>query len=288
MANKTDKNQRRKVKAVIISDSHLGTYACKAPQLLQYLKSIMPETLILNGDIIDIWQFSKSYFPQSHMQVIRQIIKLIEKGTKVHYLVGNHDEALRRFIGVNVNGLTIGNKLVLNIDNKKSWIFHGDVFDVVMHHSKWLAKLGANGYGILNAINKAVNHVLRFIGVGKISMAYKIKMAVKGKNKIIGRFEQVIADLAISKGYQYAIAGHSHKPCKKEVENQQGKVMYLNSGDWVENLTSLEYFDNDWHLIYHNHKPAIITNDTDTDNKYIEPKVKKLFKTLYNDVVTSN
>ena len=89
--------RKREVELVIISDTHLGTYGCHAEELLRYLKSIKPKRLILNGDIIDIWQFSKSYWPKSHMQVVKHITGLIAKGTKVTYLTGNHDEMLRKF-----------------------------------------------------------------------------------------------------------------------------------------------------------------------------------------------
>lgn len=156
----TKKALKRHLKAVVISDVHLGTYACKANQLTTYLKSINPETLILDGDIIDAWQFSRRYFPAHHMKLVRQVIKMMEDGTRIIYVAGNHDEVLRCFAGISLGSFSMVNKVVLNLDGQKTWIFHGDVFDGVMHRVKWLAKLGAYGYGILTIVNKLVDKVI--------------------------------------------------------------------------------------------------------------------------------
>lgn len=279
----------RAIEAVVVSDIHLGTYGCKAKEITAYLKSISPKILVLNGDIIDVWQFSKSYFPKSHFKVIRQILKMMEKGTKVYYLAGNHDEVLRRFVGLSVGNLHIENKVVLEIDGKKSWVFHGDVFDVVMHHSKWLAKLGAVGYGLLTQINRLVNALLMLLGNRKISLSRDIKTAVKGKKKITTRFEQTVADLAIKKGYEYAICGHIHWPEKKTISNANGSVMYLNSGDWVENLTALEYYNNDWHLTFCEEQKELPQEKEDLSiaDDFLSPKEKILFQTMFKDVIAS-
>lgn len=165
----------KRVQVSVVSDTHLGAYGSKAKDLLAYLKSIDPDQLVLNGDIIDVWQFKKSYFPKSHLKVIRQIVKMMERGTKVHYLVGNHDEVFRRFVGLSLGNLSIDNKLVLELDNKKTWMFHGDVFDVVMHRSKWLAILGAHGYAILTLINRSINWLLSLFGKHRISLSRDIK-----------------------------------------------------------------------------------------------------------------
>lgn len=153
-----DKARKRKVDVVVISDVHLGTYGCHAKELLHYLKSIKPGTVILNGDIIDVWQFSKRFWPKSHTKVIKHLLGWITKGIKMYYVTGNHDEMLRRFEGFKMGSLRIVNKVVLELDNEsKAWIFHGDVFDVTMQHSKWLARLGAIGYDILILINRFAN-----------------------------------------------------------------------------------------------------------------------------------
>ncbi|MEM1408322.1 MAG: UDP-2,3-diacylglucosamine diphosphatase [Bacteroidota bacterium] len=243
-----EKRPVRHVDVAIISDVHLGTYGCNASDLLRYLKSIKPKKLILNGDIIDIWQFTKRYWPSSHMQIIKHITGLLSKGTEVIYIAGNHDEMLRKFIGFKLGKFSIENKVVLNMNGKKMWVFHGDVFDVTMQHSKWLAKLGAVGYDMLILLNTFANFISRLLGKGKISLSKRIKDGVKSAVKFIDDFENTAADIAISNRYDYVICGHIHRPQMRKVQNDKGSVMYLNSGDWVENLTALEYTNNDWRL----------------------------------------
>ena len=240
--------KRREVELVIISDIHLGTYGCHSEELLRYLKTIKPKRLILNGDIIDMWQFSKRFWPKSHMQIVKHITGLLAKGTKITYLTGNHDEMLRKFAGFKLGSFQIDNKKVISLNGKSAWIFHGDVFDVTMQYSKWLAKLGAIGYDTLIVINTFVNFVLRAMGRGKISLSKRVKDSVKGAIKFINDFEKTAADIAISNGYDYVICGHIHQPEMRKITTEQGEVMYLNSGDWIENLTSLEFNGGQWKI----------------------------------------
>ena len=170
--------KKREVEIVVLSDIHLGTYGCHAEELLRYLKTVKPKTLILNGDIIDMWQFSKRYWPQSHMQVVKHITAQLAKGARIIYLTGNHDEMLRKFAGFHIGSFQILNKKLLTVNGKKAWIFHGDVFDVTMQHSKWLAKLGATGYDMLIHINTFVNFILRMFGREKISLSKRVKDSV--------------------------------------------------------------------------------------------------------------
>lgn len=248
---------KRNVELVVISDVHLGTYGCHAKELLKYLKSIKPKTLILNGDIIDIWQFSKSYWPESHMKVIRKLMKFVSEGVHVHYLTGNHDEMLRKFDGMEMGTFHLQNKLILELNGKKAWFFHGDVFDVTMQHSKWLAKMGAVGYDTLILINSFVNWVLTALGREKMSFSKKIKAKFKDAVKFINGFEQTAAELAIEKGYEYVVCGHIHQAEQREIISEAGKVTYLNSGDWVESLTALEYQDQSWTVFKYDHKDFV-------------------------------
>ncbi|UXE67934.1 MAG: UDP-2,3-diacylglucosamine diphosphatase [Chryseotalea sp. WA131a] len=242
------KKRKREVELVILSDVHLGTYGCHAEELLRYLKSIKPKRLILNGDIIDMWQFSKRYWPKSHMQVVKHITGLLAKGTKITYLTGNHDEMLRKFAGFKLGSFQIANKKVLSLNGQSAWIFHGDVFDVTMQYSKWLAKLGAIGYDTLIVINSFVNFISKLLGRGKISLSKKVKDSVKQAVKFIDDFEKTAADIAISNGYSYVICGHIHQPAMRKITTEKGEVTYLNSGDWVENLTALEYQQGVWRI----------------------------------------
>jgi len=244
---------KRKLDILVLSDVHLGTYGCHAKELLQYMKSIKPEIVILNGDIIDIWQFSKRYWPKSHMKIIKYILGWVSKGVEVYYVTGNHDEMLRKFVGFEIGGLKIVNKVLLEVDgNKKAWFFHGDVFDVTMQHSKWLAKLGAVGYDTLILINRFFNFISeKVFKKGKISLSKKIKNSVKGAVKFINQFEQTAADIAIENGYHYVVCGHIHQPEIRNIKNAAGEITYLNSGDWIENLTALEYVDSKWSIYHH-------------------------------------
>ena len=243
---------KRKVDIVVLSDLHLGTYGCHAKEILHYLNSVKPKKLILNGDIIDIWQFRKRYFPKAHLQIIKKVLALATKGTRVYYITGNHDEKLRRFSETKMGNIYILDKLVLNLDGKKAWFFHGDVFDASIQHTKWIAKLGGWGYDLLILFNRFVNHVLQSFGKEKYSLSKKIKNSVKSAIKFISDFETTATDLAIDNGFDYVVCGHIHQPTIRKVENEKGSCVYLNSGDWIENLTALEYHNEQWKLYQYN------------------------------------
>jgi len=263
-----DKTPKRKIDILVLSDIHLGTYGCHAKELLHYLKSIKPKTVILNGDIIDIWQFSKRYWPKSHMKVVKHLMGWMSKGIKIYYIPGNHDEMLRKFAGWKLGSLRIVNKVVLELDNEeKAWFFHGDVFDFTMQHSKRLAKLGAVGYDTLILINRFVNFISeRIFNKGKISLSKKIKNSVKSAVKFINSFENTAADIGISNNYQYVVCGHIHHPEMREITNEEGKIMYLNSGDWIENLTTLEYNNGEWKIYRFDPKEMGGTNVIEEDD----------------------
>jgi UDP-2,3-diacylglucosamine pyrophosphatase LpxH len=245
--------KKRKIDISVISDVHLGTYGCHADELITYLNSIEPKKLILNGDIIDIWQFRKRFFPSSHLKVLKKIIGMASKGTDVYYITGNHDEMLRKFSGHTMGRFKLVDKLVLELGKEKAWIFHGDVFDISIQNAKWLAKLGGWGYDFLILINRFVNWILLKVGREKYSLSKRIKNSVKGAVKYIQSFEKVAAELAIDNEYDYVICGHIHQPKKEVYQNSKGKTTYLNSGDWVENLTALEYSLKRWKIYNYNH-----------------------------------
>ena len=239
---------KRDVDIVVISDVHLGTYGCHAKELLQYLKTIRPKAVVLNGDIIDVWQFSKRYWPPAHMMVIKHLTGLIAKDVPVYYIPGNHDEMLRKFKGFMLGSLKITNKLSLKLNNQNIWIFHGDVFDVVMRHSRWLAKLGAIGYDTLILINRLANFISLKMGRGRISLSKKVKDSVKSAVSFINKFEDTVCSIAAEQGYQYVICGHIHQPRITPRITPHGPVIYMNSGDWVENLTALENNNGQWQI----------------------------------------
>lgn len=237
---------KRPVELVVVSDFHLGTYGCRAEELLKYLDSIQPKTLVLNGDIIDMWQFKKSYFPKSHLTVLKKISNFVTSGTKVIYVTGNHDEMLRKFTDFHMDDFSLVNKVVIELDGKKAWIFHGDVFDASIQHSKWLARLGGLGYDMLIRINNVINWILVGLGREKYSLSKKIKQSVKNAVKYISDFEDTASQLAIENGYDYVVCGHIHQPQKRQVFKNNGSTLYLNSGDWIESLSALEYDQGEW------------------------------------------
>ena len=269
---------KRRIEILVLSDVHLGTYGCQSKALLKYLKSVDPETIVLNGDIIDIWQFNKRYFPKSHMKIIKYFLNLIQEGKTIYYLTGNHDEMLRRFNGFELKNFKILNKKVIDLNGQKAWFFHGDVFDVSMKYSKWVAKLGGIGYDLLIVINSLLNFLLIKMGYQKYSLSKKIKNGVKGAIKFINKFEETIVEIASERGYKYVVCGHIHQPNIKTITSNGSKVMYLNSGDWIENLTALEYNNGVWDLYYHDQ------NDSEDFEKDINDKNdKEIYAELMNE-----
>ncbi len=239
---------KRKLEIAVLSDIHLGTYGCRAREVVSYLKSIKPDILILNGDIIDIWQFNKRFWPRAHMQVIKEIMRFVAKGTPVYYLTGNHDDMLRKFSDTSLGNFHLRDQLELEIDGKKAWIFHGDVFDASIQHARWLARLGGLSYDFLILFNSLVNNILSRLGRPKMSFSRALKNTVKQAVKYIGDFEKVAAERAGRKGVDYVICGHIHQPQIRSIVGENGPFTYLNSGDWVENLTALEYQNGEWRL----------------------------------------
>ncbi len=163
---------------------------------------------------------------------------------------------LRRFAGLKLGELEVLNKLVLTLNKEKVWIFHGDVFDVTMQHARWLTKLGATGYDLLILINRVVNQLLLALGRERISLSKRIKNGVKSAVKYISNFENLTAVLAIENSYKRVISGHIHQPEIRKIKNEKGSVIYMNSGDWVENLAALEYNDGCWSLCKYNEEFA--------------------------------
>lgn len=247
--------QKRKIEVAVISDVHLGTYGCHAAELVMYLRSIQPSLLVINGDFIDIWNFNKRYFPATHMQVIKEVMDMLGNGTRVVYITGNHDEMMRRYSDLQLGNFQVADKLVMEINGSMCWIFHGDVFDATTRGSaRMLAKLGGKGYDLLILLNRFINWSLALAGFEKMSFSKKVKNSVKKAVSWISNFEQTAAELAIEKKYDYVICGHIHQPQKKQVQTHKGTVVYLNSGDWVENLSALEYAAGEWNLFLFNER----------------------------------
>ncbi|MDO8930208.1 MAG: UDP-2,3-diacylglucosamine diphosphatase [Bacteroidota bacterium] len=273
----------RKLDISVISDVHLATLASKAKHLLKYLKSIQPKTLVLNGDIIDSWRFSRNYFPKAHLKVIRQLVKMIEKGVHVVYITGNHDDVFRKFNNTRLGNFSIVNQLELTIKNQKIWIFHGDVFDNIIHHSPWLAKFGAAAYGFLTGFNRFLNVILRIFG-GKEMILYKsMKDRISKEKKVLTNFELAIANAALSKEIDLVICGHTHIPVDKTITTEKGTVRYINCGDWVEHFSAAECINGNWTLNYFNSDQEDEEPELPGDELYI-PDKKQMYRSILEEL----
>ena len=226
-----------KHRTVWISDIHLGTPGCNADLLLEFLKAIQPETLYLVGDIIDGWKLKRGwYWPQRHNDVVRRILKLAAKGTRVVYIPGNHDEALRPYAGLSLGGVEIALEAIhTTADGRRLLVCHGDEFDAVVLYHRWLAWAGDIGYEALLKLNVQFNRLRRQFGLPYWSISAHIKKRVKNAVAFIGRFEQAVADAARLRGLDGVVCGHIHSA---EIRDFDG-ITYLNDGDWVESCTAL-------------------------------------------------
>jgi UDP-2,3-diacylglucosamine pyrophosphatase LpxH len=275
----------RQIDISVISDFHLATHASKAKTLLKYLKSIHPELLVLNGDIIDSWRFSKNYFPKSHLKVIRQLLKMVEKGIQVVYVTGNHDDVFRKFNNTRLGNFSIVNQLELDVNGKKTWIFHGDVFDHIIHHSPWLAKLGAAAYGFLTVFNKFINIFLKLISGREMILYKSMKDRIAKHGKVLTNFEKAIANAAISKNIDVVVCGHTHIPVDKVIDTEKGSVRYINCGDWVEHFSAAECLDGEWNLVY---TPDEVVDEVESpDDELFIPNKKQVYKSIVEELAVA-
>ena len=275
----------RQIDISVISDFHLATHASKAKTLLKYLKSIHPELLVLNGDIIDSWRFSKNYFPKSHLKVIRQLLKMVEKGIQVVYVTGNHDDVFRKFNNTRLGNFSIVNQLELDVNGKKTWIFHGDVFDHIIHHSPWLAKLGAAAYGFLTVFNKFINIFLKLISGREMILYKSMKDRIAKHGKVLTNFEKAIANAAISKNIDVVVCGHTHIPVDKVIDTEKGSVRYINCGDWVEHFSAAECLDGEWNMVY---TPDEVVDEVESpDDELFIPNKKQVYKSIVEELAVA-
>lgn len=224
-------------RTIWISDTHLGTSGCKAELLLDFLKSTDCETLYLVGDIIDGWQLRKGwYWPPRHNDVVRCVLKKAKHGTRVIYVPGNHDEAFRDYVGLNLGGIELLPEAIHETANgRKLLVMHGDEFDGVVLYARWLAFLGDHAYTLLLKANGLLNAVRKRLGLPYWSLSAQIKKRVKNAVQFISSFELAVAHAAVERGAQGVVCGHIHTAEIRTI----GDVTYYNDGDWVESCTAL-------------------------------------------------
>jgi UDP-2,3-diacylglucosamine pyrophosphatase LpxH len=227
----------KKYRAVWISDIHLGTPGCQAGHLLDFLRSFDSDYLYLVGDIIDGWQLKRSwYWQQSHNDVIQKVLRKARKGTHVIFIPGNHDEAVRQFIGMKFGDIQIMEEAIHETaDGRRLWITHGDLFDGVIQCARWLAHLGDQAYEFTLKLNRWFNYLRARLGLPYWSLSRFLKHKVKRAVNFISDFEQAVAHEARRRGLDGVVCGHIHHAEMREIEG----VLYCNDGDWVESLTAL-------------------------------------------------
>jgi UDP-2,3-diacylglucosamine pyrophosphatase LpxH len=237
-------------RTLVLSDIHLGTRDTKARELAAFLKHNSCDTLILNGDIVDVWHLRRrGSWRTRDTRIIRRILKMMEEHkTKVVYVRGNHDEMLDNVIPLQTGNFRIVRDMELESGGKRFFVTHGDIFDVITRDYKWLAHLGDLGYKLLLWLNKRHNRKRRLQGLPYDSLSQKVKHKVKLAVNYIGDFEEVMVRYAKSRHYDGIICGHIHQPAIKDIQG----MVYMNSGDWVESLSALaEDHQGRWQVVYY-------------------------------------
>ena len=226
-----------RLRAIWLSDIHLGTRGCKADALVEFLDAHDCEYLYLVGDIIDFWKLGRApYWPQIHSDVVRKVLSKARAGTIVTFVPGNHDEYIRRFCDLQLGNIFVTREAVhRTADGRLLLIVHGDEFDGVTNCHRWLAVLGDIAYDVLVALNHWFNRTRRVLGLGYFSLAAYVKWKVKRALMFAYDFEEAVAREAVRRGMQGVVCGHIHKPAMRQI----GTVLYCNTGDWVESCSAL-------------------------------------------------
>jgi UDP-2,3-diacylglucosamine pyrophosphatase LpxH len=244
-----DPDALHRYRTIWLSDIHLGSSGCQASYLLDFLRHNESEYLYLVGDIIDGWQLKKGwYWPQAHNDVVQKILRKARKGTQVVYIPGNHDEGARQFCDLAFGDIHVrGEAFHTTLAGQRLWIVHGDLFDGVIQHAKWLAYLGDTLYTLILVLNRWFNRIRSRLGFQYWSLSQYLKHQVKNAVNFISSFERVMTDEARRRGCDGVVCGHIHKAEIRDIDG----VLYCNDGDWVESLSALvETFEGELKVIY--------------------------------------
>ncbi|AOI97442.1 UDP-2,3-diacylglucosamine diphosphatase [Burkholderia sp. LA-2-3-30-S1-D2] len=239
----------QRYRTIWLSDIHLGSSGCQAPYLLDFLRHNDSEYLYLVGDIIDGWQLKKGwYWPQAHNDVVQKVLRKARKGTQVVYIPGNHDEGARQFCDLAFGDIQVrGEAFHTTLAGKRLWIVHGDLFDGVIQHAKWLAYLGDTLYTLILVLNRWFNRIRSRLGFQYWSLSQYLKHQVKNAVNFISQFETVMTDEARRRGCDGVVCGHIHKAEIRDIDG----VLYCNDGDWVESLSALvETMEGELKIVY--------------------------------------
>jgi len=230
--------KRQRFRTVFLSDVHLGSRGCRAEELQKFLKQIDCEQLYLVGDIVDFWRIRRrAFWPPEHNEVLRRILKLVHRGTRVVLVPGNHDEAIREFAGQSFGGIEIRREIVHEcLDGRRLLVVHGDEYDLVVRRARLLSLVGSWAYEGLIVLDRHAHRLRRRLGRPEWSLAQAIKLRVKGACTFLSRFEEALAAVAGSRGLDGVVCGHVHQPAMGRLD---GGVAYFNCGDWIENCSAL-------------------------------------------------
>ncbi|MDT8409894.1 MAG: UDP-2,3-diacylglucosamine diphosphatase [Wenzhouxiangellaceae bacterium] len=248
---------KRNVRTIWISDVHLGYPGCSAEYLLEFIRDMRCDTLYLVGDIIDFWSLKKKrHWPQAHNNVLRSILGKAKHDTRVIYVPGNHDEAMRAYDGMTLGNVEIHDRIVHETaDGRRLLVMHGDQFDSAVVNSKFIGLIGSAGYDFLLRINRYVNWCRARFGSDYWSLASAVKHKVKKAVKYISNFESAVAHEAHRQQVDGLVCGHIHRA---ELTRLNG-ITYMNCGDWVESCTALiEYHDGTLELLKLADKPCVL------------------------------
>lgn len=237
----------------VISDVHLGTDQCMAAELIGYLDSVQPETLIVNGDLFDMTHHNPRAWGPVHLGLIQRLLELAGAGTTVYYVTGNHDHLLRHYSGLVMGPVKLVDHLELELDDRRYLVTHGDIFDMMTCSSPWLRHVGGWLYERVMRCGNLFNRLRRILGLRPFSLASFVKQHIAGE-RFVRRFVEGAAAHAVRHGYDGIVCGHIHAPGTEFVATDEGEVEYLNSGDWVEHATALEYDAGAWRL---HHQPRL-------------------------------
>lgn len=238
----------RHVRALFISDVHLGMKPIRAGQLIEFLRVHEAQTIYLVGDILDGWRLAKQWhWPAEYNTLVEILLDKANAGTRIVYLPGNHDEFLREYLGTYFGEIELVDRTVHTSASGKTYlVIHGDQFDVVVMNMKWLAHVGDWAYNAALRVNIAINWVRRRVGLQYWSLSAWAKQKVKNAVSVIGRFEEALVHEAKQSGVDGVICGHIHFA---DIHDRLG-IQYINTGDWVESCTAIvENPDGEFELI---------------------------------------
>jgi UDP-2,3-diacylglucosamine pyrophosphatase LpxH len=245
----SDDAPTRLCRTIFLSDVHLGTRGCQAHLLLDFLRHHDAETIYLVGDIVDGWRLQRAwYWPQEHNDVVQKLLRKARKGARVVYVPGNHDEFLRDYLGTHFGGVEVVDSIIHETaDGRRLLVIHGDQFDIVVRHAKWLAFLGDWAYTAALGVNTWLNVGRRKIGLTYWSLSAWAKLKVKNAVSFIGKFEDALTAEARRRAVDGVVCGHIHHAALRDIAG----VSYVNTGDWVESCTAVvESHDGTLELVY--------------------------------------